>query len=70
MMNKSIKTKKMKFRIAVTTVRRQSGVHTLSDNLHCQEALVFRKSKPSQKYCLEIAKQIATLKFQTVVLSG
>ena len=28
-----------------------------------QEALVFGKSKPSRKYCLEIGKQIAALKF-------
>ena len=31
---------------------------------------MFRKSKPSRKYCMEIPKQIAALKFQKFVLSG
>ena len=34
MTNNSIKTKQMKVRISVTNVRRHSGVHTGSDNLH------------------------------------
>ena len=35
-----------------------------------QESWVLRKGKPSRKYCLEIVKQIAALKFQKLVLSG
>ena len=34
-----------------------------------QESWVFRKSKPSLQYCLEIANQIAALKFKKIVLS-
>ena len=39
MTNNSIKTKQMKFRIAVNNVQRHSGVHTFSDNLHCTKNL-------------------------------
>ena len=67
MSNISIKTKQMKFKIVVTNVRRHSGVHTFSDNLHRARSLGVTKS---EVYCLEIAKQIAALKFQKSVLSG
>ena len=33
-----------------------------------QKAWVFRKSKPSWKYCFEITKQSATLKLKKIVL--
>ena len=35
-----------------------------------QEALVSGKSKPSRKYCFEIAEQIAALKFPNFVLNA
>ena len=71
MTNISIKTKQMKITMAVTNVRRHSGVRTFSNNLYCARSLSVKfKSKPSRKYCLEIAKQIAALKFQKFVISG
>ena len=39
MTNNSIKTKQMKFGIAVTNVQHHSGVHTFSDNLHRARSL-------------------------------
>ena len=60
MTNNSIKSKQMKFRIAVSNVR----LIRFQINYIVQEVWVFRKSKPSRKYCFEFAKQIAALKFQ------
>ena len=66
----SIKTKHIKFRIAVMNVRRHSGVHTFFQIIYIvHDVSVFEKGKPNQKYCLEIVKQIAALKFQKCVLS-
>ena len=47
----SIKTKQMKFRIAVTKVRRHSGVHFFSDNLDCSKKLE----------CLEKVNQVRSI---------
>ena len=43
MTNISIKIKQMKFKIAITNVRRHSGVHSFSDNLLCARSLSVEK---------------------------
>ena len=58
----------MKFRITVSNVRHHSGFILFQIIYIAQEAWVFRKSKPSWKYCLEIANQFATLKFKKFIL--
>ena len=60
----------MKFRIAVTNVRGPLVFILFQIFYIVQEASVFRKSTASRKYCLEIGKQVTTLKFQKIVLSG
>ena len=64
------------------SINRANEILKKKGNQHCscihafriiyivREAGVFGKSKPSQKYCLEIGKQIAALKFQKCVLNA